>query len=174
MATRINTRSRKAIIEQAFIDFNNFIGEEAYNPTYIAMVVGDIERTAAEQEQQEFEARAIEEQEAIELPAIAAPKAKAKATHTERMDVQALWAKHLNIRRRAGVAGSDLSPARGIYLNYCKESNARSIWSLKRFWREATVEQRSDAMVALGVGPAEIEGKITAWEKNFSRQKANK
>ena len=177
MATKINSRSRrKSIIEQAFIDYSTFIGETAYDPTYIAMVVGDIERTAAEQEQLEFEASAIEEQEAIVMPIIEAPKPKAKAsirkmrTDKQLMDKLALWAKHINIPR-VGVPGSDLNPARGIYLNYLKESNNNSIWSLKRFWREATTTQRRDAVIALGVTYADVEGKIDEWEK---QKKANK
>lgn len=174
MATRINNRS----IAQAFMDYNTFIGETAYNPTYIAMVEGDIERTAAEQEQAEFEARAIEEQDAIEMPIIDAPKPKAKPrkmlTEKPRMDKATLWAKNPNIRCRAGVAGSDLNPARGIYLNYLKESNHSSIWRLKRFWREATTEQRNDALAALGAKHIDIERKIAKWEQKIAKQKANK
>ena len=91
-------------------------------------------------------------------------------TDKQLMDKLALWAKHINIPR-VGVPGSDLNPARGIYLNYLKESNNNSIWSLKRFWREATTTQRRDAVIALGVTYADVEGKIDELEK---QKKANK
>ena len=139
-------RNRKAIAK-ALIDYNAFIGENAYDPTYIDMLVDEIEQEA-------IEARALEEQEVIEMP---------------KLTKEALWAKHTNIPR-VGVPGSDLNPARGIYLNYLKESNRNSIWSLKRFWRSATATQRGDAVEALGVTFDDVDWKISEWEEKFLQQ----